>query len=350
MDETKHILAVDDEERNLKLIDVILKNKGYSCENAKSGEEAINLLAQRPFDLVLLDIMMPHMDGYEVCRRIRENPATRKLPVVLVTSLSDRIAKIRGLEAGANDFLSKPVDSTELLLRCQNLMKVKEYEDFLENHNLRLAEEVRKKTREVKESYRDTILRLTNVSEFKDEETTAHIRRVGIYCREMAKRLGWGDEEVELIELASLMHDIGKVGIPSEILLKRGRLTDVEFALMRTHAEIGAKILSGSSSNLIQMSERIAAYHHERWDDSGYPGGLRGEKIPIEARIMNLADQYDALRSVRPYKPGFSHEKAHKILTEGDGRTIPGHFDPVLLDIFKENHQLFESIYDETER
>ena len=149
---------------------------------------------------------------------------------------------------------------------------------------------------------------------------------------------------------AGLMHDIGKVGIPSEILLKRGRLTDVEFALMRTHAEIGAKILSGSSSNLIQMSERIAAYHHERWDDSGYPGGLRGEKIPIEARIMNLADQYDALRSVRPYKPGFSHEKAHKILTEGDGRTIPGHFDPVLLDIFKENHQLFESIYDETER
>lgn len=346
MNEKKRILIVDDEEKNRKLIAVILEKSGYLPDMASGGAVALEMLARGKYDLVLLDLMMPGMDGYTACRAIKGNPATEMIPVVMVTALSDRESRIKGLEAGASDFLSKPLDSTELLIRCGNLLKVREYEEFIVGHNELLAREVETKTRELKESYRDTILRLTNVSEFKDEETTTHISRVGLYCAEIARMLGWSEDEVETIGLASPMHDIGKVGIPSEILLKRSRLTDVEFALMKTHTEIGAKILFGSSSKIIQMSERIALNHHERWEGGGYPRGLRGEEIPVEARIMNLADQYDALRSVRPYKGALDHDTVYKIITEGDGRTMPAHFDPRILTIFGNAHESFRTIYD----
>lgn len=347
MTEKKRILVVDDEPKNLKLINVILKNNGYEYENAGNGREALDLMEHGEFDLVLLDVMMPGMNGYETCTAIKSQKRTMNVPVVLVTSLSDRESKIHGLEAGASDFISKPLDSTELMVRCRNLLKVKEYEDFLAQNNDALASEVRKKTVELRESYRDTILRLTNVSEYKDEETSMHIRRVGLYCAEVARSMGWSDEDIDTIEYASPMHDIGKVGIPSEILLKRGKLTEVEFALMKTHTEIGENILKGSSSKIVGMSEKIAASHHERWSGGGYPRGLRGEEIPLAAQIMNIVDQYDALRSVRPYKPAFDHEKVLAIITKGDGRTMPEHFNPDILQAFADNHRLFMNIYDE---
>lgn len=346
MKTSTRVLIVDDEIKNRKLINLILDKNGYESAQASNGIEALSMMDTGEYDLVLLDVMLPEIDGYDVCRQLRKNARSSTVPVIIITSLSDRNSRLKGLEAGASDFLTKPIDSTELLLRCKNLLKVREYENFLADYNKQLAIQVEQQTHELKESYRDTILRLTKMSEYKDEETTTHIRRVSLYCASIAKTLGWSDEETGILELASPMHDIGKVGIPSEILLKRGKLTDVEFSLMKTHAEIGAEILSGSSSKVIQMSERIARCHHERWDGGGYPKGLEETEIPVEARIMNIADQYDALRSIRPYKPSFTHEQVFDIITRGDGRTQPEHFDPEILEIFKTSHEEFRRIYD----
>ena len=341
------ILLVDDEPFNLRLLQNMLKIDGYTTISAENGADALLLAdVQRP-DLILLDIMMPVMNGYDVALQLKTNPNTRNIPIIMVTALDDRAARMKALEMGAEEFLSKPVDRAELSIRVKNLLKLKEYADFLADHNRKLEEQVTARTAELLESYHETIYTMTLAAEYKDEDTGLHVARISYYCRAMAESMGMDEEFIDCIFYASPMHDIGKIGIPDHILLKPGPFLPEEWEIMKTHAALGNKILSRGHSPYLRMGAEIALNHHERWDGGGYPNGKQGEEIPLSARLMNISDQYDALRSKRPYKPAFDHDKAMHILTEGDGRTIPSHFDPAVLAAFKANAEVFRGIYAE---
>ncbi len=343
---SQRILLADDDPIIVKFLGTVLKKNKHDVAFAANGMEAMEKAKSYDPDLILLDVVMPQMDGFEVCKRLKDDPATSHIPIIIITALADSDSKVRGLSAGANDFLTKPIDRVELMVRARNLLRIKEFEDFLRNYNQTLKKEVEKKTIHIKEGYIDTILRLTIVAEYRDEETAAHIRRMGYYCNEIAKQIGWSEEDREAIFYASPMHDIGKVGIPLEILLKRSSLTPEEFSLIKTHTLIGANILQGSKSKYLEMARLIALTHHERWDGTGYPRGLKGEEISLAGRIVNMIDQYDALRSKRPYKNPLGHETAVRTILKGDGRTSPEHFDPDLRKVFAELAPVFNRIFE----
>ncbi|MFH1857505.1 MAG: two-component system response regulator [Candidatus Omnitrophota bacterium] len=339
MDKKPKILIVDDEEKNLMLLEGILLPQGYETVKAKDGEAALEAVRSSSPDVVLLDVMMPKMNGIEVCRRIKQSEETQMIPVVIVTALDGRKDRIGGIEAGADDFLTKPVDGTELTIRVKNLLKVKSYHDHMKSYNEILENDVAARTRDLKEanetvkrSYLDTIYRLSVAAEYRDEETGRHILRMSRSSAAVAKKMGLPPPEVEKMLYASPMHDVGKIGIPDRILLKPAKLDAEEWEIMKQHSTIGAKILSDSSSELIQMAKSIALTHHEKYDGSGYPGGLSGEHIPLEGRITAIADVFDALTSKRPYKPAFSIEKSVDIIKDSVGT----HFDPKVAEAFFE--------------
>jgi len=331
----QRLLIVDDTPANIKILNDLLR-EDYSIAVATSGERALELAGEDPPDLVLLDIMMPQMDGYEVCRRLKADPRTHDVPVIFVTAMSEEDDEARGLDLGAVDYITKPYRAGLVKARVHNHLELKRHRDDL-------AALVRTRTAELVLTQEATIESLATLAETRDPETGGHIRRTQHYVRILAERLrldhpeDWDldDAMVDLLYQSAPLHDVGKVGVPDHILLKPGKLEPEEFEQMKLHTVYGRDSLIRAESRLggnsfLRVGAEIAYSHHEKWDGTGYPQGLAGEAIPAAGRLMALADVYDALISRRVYKPPFTHSRAVGIITEGRG----GHFDPLVVDAF----------------
>ncbi|NGZ06859.1 MAG: two-component system response regulator [Magnetococcales bacterium] len=318
------ILVVDDIPDNITLLTEVL-NPHYRTRIATQGETALKIaFSGTPPDLILLDIMMPGINGYEVCRRLKENPDTRPIPVMFVTVMDDIEDEQHGLELGAVDYLIKPVSPAIMLARIRTHLALRDQTRELE----RL---VNRRTAELERTRQEIIHRLGLMAEFKDYETGMHIRRMSHYSRLLARAAGLGDAMVEVIFSAAQMHDIGKIGIPDHVLLKPGWLDQEDWKIMRRHPEMGAAILGEHADDLLKNARIIALTHHEKWDGSGYPNGLKGEEIPLVGRIVAIADVFDALNCNRPYKKAWPLEESLRFIEENAGR----HFDPHLVPLFK---------------
>jgi putative two-component system response regulator len=339
-------MIVDDEPINVTVVRKFLQRSGYqNFDEITDATQALGHIYANTPDVLLLDLMMPQVSGLEILEAVRADPKLARLPVLILTASCDPATKVEALNLGATDFLSKPVDPTELIPRVRNALLVKGREDALE-------ELVAKRTAELERSRREVIHCLARAAEFRDNETGRHVIRVGKYAGILAREMGFSERDAQQIEVAATLHDIGKIGIPDAILLKPGKLDPEEFELMQKHsaygrkivhamdalefasfaghAELGSTLLGDCTSPVLQMASRISLTHHERWDGSGYPLGLAGTDIPLEGRITAVADVFDALSSRRPYKAAFPMAKCVEILEEGRGQ----HFDPEVLDAF----------------
>jgi putative two-component system response regulator len=326
------ILIVDDEEPNVRYLERLLDMGGYDeVYSASNGSEALASLAKTDPDLILLDLHMPQMDGYQVLRTLREvKTSDIYLPILVFTADATHESRKKALELGASDFLTKPGDATELLLRVKNFLTMRHWSRALSERNQDLEVRVRERTRELEEAQIEIVERLAMAGEHRDDDTGHHTTRVGRISGDIARCMGLSELFAERISLAARLHDLGKVAISDTILLKPGKLTTDEFETMKVHSAAGARILSNGKTPLIQMAQRIAAAHHEKFNGSGYPLGLRGDEIPIEARIVAVADAFDALTHDRPYKKAWDRDAAAAEIRASSGT----HFDPVVVDGF----------------
>ncbi|MDF3014575.1 MAG: rpfG 8 [Cellvibrio sp.] len=349
------ILVVDDTPDNLTLMSGLLKDN-YRVKVANSGERALKIAqSETPPDLILLDIMMPEMDGYEVCRRLKADTKTRDIPIIFLTAKTEVVDETHGFELGASDYITKPISPPIVLARVETHLAIKRMQDFLKDKNTFLASEVNKRTAEIMAIQDVTINAMASLAETRDNETGNHIRRTQRYVKALAEKLRFNprfahflndDKTIEVLFKSAPLHDIGKVGIPDRILLKPGRFEPEEFEIMKTHTTLGRDAILQAEKDLgmempfLKYAKEIAYSHQEKWDGSGYPEGLSGDDIPISARLMAVADVYDALISRRVYKAAMPHEKAVAIIKEGKG----SHFDPDMVDAFLELEQEFKKI------
>ncbi len=338
------VLVVDDTPSNLSLMTDLL-DTDYRVKVASTGARALKIAqADDPLDLILLDVMMPEIDGYEVLRQLKANPVTRDIPVIFMTARNEIRDEQAGLEMGAVDYFTKPISPPIMLMRVKNHLALKAAADFLKDKNAFLEQEVQRRTEEVRDVQDVTILMMASLAETRDNETGNHIIRTQHYVKLIALQLqkhpkfsaALSDTAIDLLFKSAPLHDIGKVGITDDILLKPGKLTAEEFEVMKTHTTLGKVAIESAEARLgkhvpfLQVAKEIALSHQEKWDGTGYPEGLIGDAIPVSARLMAIADVYDALISRRVYKPAFSHLDAMQIIEEGRGR----HFDPDVVDAF----------------
>lgn len=307
------ILLVDDEPSNLQLLRQILKDD-YELFFAKDGQKALQLAEQVQPSLILLDVLMPVLDGFETCQHLKNNTQTKHIPVIFITSLHEAVDESKGFEVGGVDYISKPIKPITVKARIKTHLALVDITE-LRRTQLQIVE------------------CLGRAAEYKDDDTGQHVSRMSRYAKVIAKATGLTEEQADLLMNAVPMHDIGKIGIPDAILMKKGALTPAEWDIMRTHTEIGVKIIGDDPAELFRIARVVAQYHHEKWDGSGYPNGLKGEEIPIEARIVAIADVFDALTNKRPYKPAWPIEQAINYMAEQKGK----HFDPNLFSLFIEN-------------
>ena len=325
VNEKSNILIVDDSAENLHLLIGLLSDE-YKVKAAKNGLKALQIAQSDPKpDLILLDVIMPELDGLEVCRHLKSTPETSSIPIIFITSQSTPQDEVKGFSIGAVDYISKPFYPPVVLSRVKAQIALHE-------QSKKLEQLVKERTKELESTRLSIIQKLGKAAEFKDNETGNHVIRMAWYSKFLAQKISDDEAWVELLFNAAPMHDIGKIGIPDNVLLKPGKLNEDEWQIMMTHAEVGGEILSGSNSTLLQLAVEVAIYHHEKWNGKGYPKGLSKENIPLSARIVAIADVFDALTSERPYKKAWSVEKAIALIKDESGQ----HFDPTLVPLFIE--------------
>jgi putative two-component system response regulator len=318
-DEQTAIMVVDDSPDNIDVLRGIL-SANYSVKAAINGKQALKIAESNKPDLILLDVMMPEMDGYEVCKKLKANPLTQDIPVIFVTAKSQTMDEEKGFELGAVDYITKPISPSIVNARVKTHLASSQ-------HQRELERQVQKRTAELEDMQLEIIRRLGRAAEYKDNETGLHVIRMSLYSRFLAQQTAANENWIDLVFKAAPMHDIGKIGIADHILLKPGKLDTGEWHEMKKHSQYGAKIIGESRHPLLKMAKEIALFHHEKWDGSGYPHGLVGADIPLSARIVAIADVYDALTSERPYKKAWSIEKTLALINSEAGK----HFDPDLV-------------------